>query len=305
MRLAVSNQPATATHVHKSVIAFALLLASGVWSATPAFAQATDTAGTTAAMDHSDMPPMQGGDAPVDARNPDSYANGFERGSGKYALPGQPRLQLDDEHSFSTLWVNRLERVWKRGDDATSYDLQSRIGRDVNALGIKAEGEVEGSRLDDSRTEVYWSHAVAPYWDTQVGVRHDGGAGPNRVWLALGVQGLAPYWFELGATGYVRNGGHLALRLEAEYDWLLTSKVSLQPSTELSFYSKDDPDQGVGKGLSSINAALRLRYEVTRQVMPYVGVEWQRSFGRTTDILQTSGESPSQTHWVMGISFWF
>ncbi|HQQ71994.1 MAG TPA: copper resistance protein B [Alicycliphilus sp.] len=256
-------------------------------------------------MDQGSMP-MQGGSPPADARDPNGYSDGFVRGSGKYSLAGVPPLRLDDQRSFANLKVNRLERAWARhGEDATTYDLQARIGRDFDHLVIKAEGDVAKGKLHDSRTELLWGHAIAAYWDTQLGVRLDHGAGKDRQWLAAGVQGLAPYWFELDATAYLGSGGRSALRLEGSYDLLLTQKLVLQPRTEWNFYGKSDPANAIGSGLANASAGLRLRYEVTRQIAPYVGVEWQHSFGRTRDFVRAAGDRASQTRWVAGVSFWF
>lgn len=258
-----------------------------------------------AGMDHGDMQ-MQGGSPPADARDPHGYSDGFERGSGKYSLPGVPRLQLDDRMSFASLRINRLERAWARhGENATTYDLQARIGRDLDHLIVKSEGDIAQGRLQDSRTELLWGHATSAYWNTQLGVRFDHGAGQDRQWLAFGVQGLAPYWFELDATAYLGSSGRTALRLEASYDWLLTRKLVLQPHTEWNFYGKSDPANDIGSGLSSASAGLRMRYEITLQIAPYVGVEWQHSFGRTGDFVRASGGRTTQTRWVVGMNFWF
>lgn len=261
--------------------------------------------GSMVGMDHGNMQ-MQGGSPPADARNPNGYSDGFERGSGKYSLTGVPRLQLGDQMSFANLKVNRLERAWARhGENATTYDLQARIGRDFNHLVVKAEGDVAKGKLQDSRTELLWGHAISAYWDSQLGVRLDHGTGKDRQWLAAGVQGLAPYWFEIDATAYVASGGRTALRLEGSYDLLLTQKLVLQPRTEWNFYGKNDPVNAIGSGLANASAGLRLRYEITRQIAPYVGVEWQHSFGRTGDFVRASGGRASQTRWVAGVSFWF
>ncbi len=256
-------------------------------------------------MDHGDMK-MQGGAAPADARDPHAYADGLVRGAGAYAVPGVPALSLADEHRFGTLLVERLERTYTRGgDNATAYDLQAWFGRDFDKVVVKAEGNVASSKLQDARTELLWGHAVAPYWDTQLGVRYDTGTGPDRGWLAFGVQGLAPYWFDVEATAYVGSGGRTALRLAASYDLLLTQKLILQPRGEMQFYGKDDPAREIGSGLSNATLGLRLRYEFSRQFAPYIGVERSGSFGKTADLLRVAGERTQQTRWIVGVRFWF
>ena len=146
---------------------------------------------------------------------------------------------------------------------------------------------------------------MAAYWDTQLGVRHDGGEGPSRSWLAFGVQGLAPYWFEVDAAVYVGDAGRTALRLEAEYELLLTQKLILQPRVEANLYGKRDAERGLGAGLSDLTAGVRLRYEIRREFAPYVGIEWAGKFGRTADYAQAAGEDAKETRFVAGLRFWY
>ena len=258
-------------------------------------------------MDHAASPqPMQGGRPPPDARDPDAYADGFTRGSGPYSLPGVAPLHLHDQHPFASLRVDRLERaVARHGPDATALEGELRVTRGAHQALIKFEGDAARGRLHDARTELLWGYAVAPFWDTQLGLRIDGGQGPARTWLAFGVEGTAPYHIDTRATAYLGQGGRAALRLALSYDAYLAQKLVLQPRTEWTLNSRDDAARGVGRGLSSAIAGLRLRYEITPQIAPYVGVEWQRGFGRTADLLRAGGERAGTTRWVAGVSFWF
>ncbi|MDR3002949.1 MAG: copper resistance protein B [Acidovorax sp.] len=258
-----------------------------------------------AAVDHGQMQ-MQGGSAPADARDPHAYSNGLKLGQGDYAVPGVPRLALADEHRFASLRGESLERGFARkGDDSTSYSLQGWYGTTYDRLVVKAEGSWAQSKLQESRTELLWGHALDAYWDTQLGVRMDTGEGPNRQWLAFGVQGLAPYWFELDATAYLGSGGRTALRLEASYELLLTQRLILEPKVELHFYGKDDPARHMGSGLAEGSAGLRLRYEFSRQFAPYIGIERAGSFGKTADYVRAGGGQARQTRAVAGLRFWF
>ncbi len=270
--------------------------------------EATPKASPAAApMDHGDMEMnMQGGSPPPDARDPNAYSGGYSIGSGPYSLPGVPRISFGDEHTFVSLLMDRLEGVETRGGSSGgAYEGRLRIGRDYNALVIKAEGEFAKGKLEESRTEALYSRSIATYWDAQVGGRYDAGTGPNRGWLAFGVQGLAPYWFEIDATAYVGEKGRTALRLGAEYELLITQRLVVQPRIEANFYGKDDPALDIGSGLSDATAGLRLRYEFSRQFAPYVGVERAARFGKTADMLRAAGENVHETRWVAGVRFWF
>jgi len=264
----------------------------------------TETAGEMPGMDHGEMN-MQGGSAPPDARDPHAYSGGYTLDSGKYALPGPRQLRLADEQNFGSLLVDRLERVDTRDGNATAYDAQAWFGRDYDRLVVKAEGDYGQGKMQEARTELLWGHAIATFWDTQLGARYDSGVGPDRSWLALGVQGLAPYWFNVEATAYVGDAGRTALRLEVEYELLLTQRLILQPRLDLNAYGKSDEALGIGSGLSDGAAGLRLRYEFTRQFAPYVGVERAGKFGKTADLARIAGEKTDETRWVAGVRFWF
>lgn len=257
-----------------------------------------------AGMDHGDMK-MQGGSAPADARDPHAYAGGRTLTTGPYLVGKERLLRLGDEQSTGFFLADRLEAQRSDGQTNGAYEFLARYGRDYDRLVVKAEGEVVSGKLEESRTEAFWSHAITGYWDTQLGLRHDTGPGPNRDWLAFGIEGLAPYWFEVDATAYLGEGGRSALRLSAEYELILTQKLILQPRVELAAYGQSDPANDIGTGLSSLNAGVRLRYEFTRQFAPYIGVEWTGSYGETADIARANGRPTRDTRVVAGVRFWF
>ena len=242
---------------------------------------------------------MQGGAAPPDARDPDAYSDGYDFGpmSGSHMMEG--------EHHFYSLLVDRLERVRTSDNSLTAYDLRAWYGGTYDRAVLKAEGERDGGELQHARTELLWGHAVATYWDTQLGVRYDGGTEPSRNWLAFGVQGLAPYWFELEATGYVGEQGRTALRFAAEYELLLTQKLILQPRFEAHVYGRHDPERALGSGLSDAVVGVRLRYEIRREFAPYVGVERAEKYGGTADFARAAGQNTGDTRLVAGLRFWF
>ena len=236
-------------------------------------------------------------------RDPHAYADGYVRGSGPYALT---RYHLGDEHPYATLLLDRLD--WGKaasGKPNLQFDGQWSWGSSYNRLLLQSEGHAEQGKLQEARNEVLWSHAIAPFWDSQLGLRLDKNAGADRQWLAFGVQGLAPYWFEVHAKAYLGNGGRSALRLGADYDLALSQKWFLQPAIETNFYGKSDAVNGLGSGLSSASASLRLRYEGQREVAPYLGVERQQTFGATADMARSAGQKTGQTRWFAGLRIWF
>lgn len=263
----------------------------------PASAQAggAPTKGTMPGMR---MGPMQGGEAPPDARDPDIYAEGSRHAN----LPGNA---MADTTKFGRFLIDNLEVAGGDGEHGQNLDAEAWYGGDYDKLWLKAEGERRGGQLESMRTEALWDHALAPFWSTQFGVRHDTGGGPSRNWLALGIQGLAPYWFETEAVAYWRPGGHVALRFDVSYELLFTQRLALEPQLEASLYSRDDRERGLGSGLSDLQLALRLRYDIRRQFAPYVGVTWSRKFGDTARYAEQGGGRRRTVQAVAGVRIWF
>ncbi|WMS91999.1 MULTISPECIES: copper resistance protein B [unclassified Pseudoalteromonas] len=256
-----------------------------------------------AQMNSAKMQP-QGGSAPKDARDPHAYSAGTTLTEGPYALEGNERLTLADEHPFYALLGDRLE--YNEQANAGVFDLQAWYGTTFDRLVIKTEGDFSEGSIGENQTDILWGHAVSAYWDTQAGVRLDyNKEGENRQWLAFGLQGLAPYWFELDMTAYVGERGNTAFTLEAEYELLLTQKLIIQPRAEITLYGKNDKQNELGSGLSSSAIGFRVRYEFTRQFAPYIGVEWSNKFGNTADYATSRGQSSNNTAFVAGIKFWF
>lgn len=275
--------------------ALALSLGSA-WAQDPALP--AKTSGGHEAMPGMDHGAMQGGSPPPDARDPHAYAAGHDFGP-------IPRPRMGDEDNFYSILLDRLETARTRDNSFTAYDLQAWFGRDYNRLVLKGEGEIDGGRLQDAHTDLLWGHAVAAYWDAQLGVRYDSGVGPDRGWLAFGVEGLAPYWFNVEAAGYVGEQGRTAFRFRTEYELLLTQKLILQPRLEANFYGKRDPEKELGSGLSDYSLGVRLRYEIRRGFAPYMGVERFSLSGGTADHARAAGGDVKETRFIVGLHFWY
>ncbi len=267
----------------------------GTGKAPPPEETAKSDTGKGGDMDHG---AMQDDSLPPDSRDPHAYSGGYDFGPIS-------RPRMGDEENFATVLVDQLESVRTRDNTATAYELQAWIGRDYDRVVLKAEGVVDDGKFEEARTELLWGHAVAAFWDMQLGVRYDSGENPDRKWMVFGIQGPAPYWFEVDATVYVGEERHSALRLDVEYELLLTQRLILQPKIETNFYGKSDAARGLGSGLSEASVALRLRYEIRREFAPYVGIEWARKFGGTADFTRAADNDTQETRLVAGVRFWF
>ena len=211
---------------------------------------------------------------------------------------------VEDQAVYAHAILNQLEGRFGPGD-SFRWSGEAWAGTDADRLWLKSEGRVSKGAVEDGQHELLYSRPVSTYFDLQGGIRYDIDSLPGRGWAALGVQGLAPYFFEVSATAYASDSGHYAARLEGSYDLLLTQRLILRPQAELNFYSKDDPSRGIGSGFSDLDAGLRLRYEFSRKFPPYIGVSWERKAGGTADFARQAGEDPEKVSFVTGIRLWF
>lgn len=203
--------------------------------------------------------------------------------------------------------ADRLEYKTNEGDALTTWDGQGWYGSDLNKFWVKTEGEFNNDNklFEEAEIQALYSRAISSFWDVQVGLRYDIKPNPIRSFAVFGVQGIAPYWFEINAAGFISDEGNFSIRLEAEYELLITQRLILQPRVEFNLALQDDTDIDVGSGLNTIEAGLRLRYEVKREFAPYVGISWNRAFSDTADLLKASGNKTEQLSFVAGITFWF
>lgn len=205
------------------------------------------------------------------------------------------------------LQSDRLEYRSNEGSPVLLWDAQGWYGGDLRKLWIKTEGEYleDESRFEEAELQALYSRAISPYFDLQAGIRHDFEPDPATAYAVVGVQGLAPYWFEIDAAAFLSEDGDVSARIEAEYEWLLTQRLILQPRTELNLSLDDVEALGVGSGLSTAELGLRLRYEIKREIAPYIGISWSRAVGDTADFARAEGEDVDSLSFVAGLRMWF
>jgi copper resistance protein B len=251
-------------------------------------------------MDHSAMKDMPM--APIEPITPIPVLTDADRAA---AMPPPRNHPVHDNSIQSYLLFDRLE-AWNDGKGTgLEWEGRSWIGTDLNRLWLRSEGERVGGRTHGADLEVLFGHSVSPWWDVVTGIRHDFTSGASQDFAAIGVLGLAPYKFEVAATAYLGVSGQTAARVEIEYETLLTNRLILQPLLEVNAYGKDDARRGIGSGLGTVEAGLRLRYEITRQFAPYIGIVRARAFGGTADFRRQEGEDVADTRFVAGLRIWF
>ncbi|GAA0304546.1 copper resistance protein B [Sphingomonas oligophenolica] len=296
-----------------------LIAALLLGAASPAWAQQNEHAmpgpapmnGSAAMPDHGAMGPMAAtGPAMKETPPPPEAGSGPARAAdsiwGAEAMR-RSRAELTHMHGGASLhWfqADRFEYRGRAGKDGYLWDAQGYVGGDLDKLWVKSEGEGRfGQPTERAEVQALWSHAVAPFFDLQAGVRQDL-AGPRRTHAVIGIQGLAPGMFEIDAAAFLSHRGDLTARAEVELDQRITQRLILQPRVELNLSAQDIPRLQIGAGLDRAELGVRLRYEIVREFAPYVGIEQEWRAGRSADYAHAAGDGASSTNIVMGVRFW-
>jgi len=285
----------------KTALAFALAL-----MATPAAGQEMDHSQHAAAARDAETPAEdpEVGSAPPPAVPADHSADSYfppER-------MAQARGVLVQEGRFSTLAlkIDELEYRAVNGRDGYGWAGEAWYGGDIDRLVVSSEGEGEtGHAPERAELRALWRRALDPWWNVEIGARHDFRPDPERTYAVVGIEGLAPYWFEVEGQLFVSNKGDVHLRAGANYDQRITQRLIVQPQVELNAALQDVPEIGIAAGLERLELGARLRYEITPQFAPYLGVHWERKLGGTADLTRAAGEKPSAVSAVFGIRAWF
>lgn len=211
----------------------------------------------------------------------------------------------DDDPIVTKVMINQLETRITNGDDPLVLEAKAWIGKDLNKLVVKVDAEQVKNNVHELELQALYSRAIDPYWDFQIGVRQDQKPTPTKNWLALGFEGVAPYWFEIDSTLFIGESNQVGLRFTAEYEWMITQRWVLSPEVEFNLHSKDEEARGVGSGLSNTQVGLRLRYEIKREFAPYIGINWIKKYGNTATFAKNDGENAESSQIVAGVRMWF
>lgn len=208
---------------------------------------------------------------------------------------------------FAHALFDQLEERTDGSNSEFRWDGEGWIGTDMSRVWFKSEGFANSDDVSDADVEALYDHPLPRlrYFDGQVGLREDVGSGPHRTWLALGIEGLAPGFFEFEPTLYIRDGGHIVGRITGSYDLLITQRLIAQPELEMEFYGKNDPQRRLGTGLSDVDVGLRLRYEISRKFAPYFGFTYTREYGGTAAFVRQVGDSIAAPRFVFGLRVWY
>jgi copper resistance protein B len=212
---------------------------------------------------------------------------------------------MDDDPVIGMVLLDEFEWQNASPDDALAWNVSGWLGRDTGRLLFRSEGDLSDGDVEELRAELLWSKPIAAWWDLVGGLRQDAGPGPGRSYGLIGLQGLAPYRVHVEADLYAGERGQVGARFESAYKLLLTNRLILVPRAELQAFGKDDAATRTGSGLSQLELGLRLRYEIRRELAPYVGVEWTGHYGDTADFAREDREAVRDARFVAGIRVWF
>lgn len=245
------------------------------------------------------------GNAPAPAPPTDHAADAFH----DPAELAMSRAEMANEMSggiYHKVMFNLAEYQAHKGADSYRWEGEAWFGGDINRFVVKSEGRGDfRGKTGEAEVQALYSRAIGPYFNLQGGVRHDIRPSPSRTYATIGIEGLAPYMFEVGAALFVSDKGDVLARLEGTYDQRITQRLILQPRAELNFAAQDIRATGTGAGLSDIELGLRLRYEISREFAPYIGVSYDSKIGNSAKYARLNGERVSAASMVLGVRIWF
>jgi copper resistance protein B len=194
-----------------------------------------------------------------------------------------------------------LEVDWDKQDQQDNYtfDGQWLYGSDYDKLAVLTQGDLIGNDLENSEIQFLYSKYIATFWDARFGIRQE--IKPeSETSLVIGIEGLAPYWFDVGSSLYVSENGDVSVEIELAYEVQLTQQMVIQFYTNADFNAYSDQTNNVGSGLAEADYGAQLRYEFNRHIAVYLDLNKTNAFGDSKSYLELAGEDYSETALRLG-----
>ena len=249
-----------------------------------------------------DLPPGNAPPPPVPVANAaDAFFGTEAMEMGRHHL-----IEFHGGQKLFQVLANIAEYRAVDGADGFGWDAEGWYGGDINRFWFKTEGQGSfGEGVESAELQALYSHAIDPYFNVQAGIRYDFEPNPSRVYATVQLEGLAPSFFDVEAALFLSNKGELMARMSGYYDQRITQRLILQPRLEFDLAAQDSREIDVGAGLTEAQVGLRLRYEIAREFAPYIGVQYERSFGRTARYLREAGDDAGVFQFLVGVRTWF
>ena len=216
-------------------------------------------------------------------------------------VPYYEAMTFPDQQLFGSLRFDKLE--WNGPGSSARWDMEAFVGGDYDKIFLKSEGFYDGraKKLEEGQVQLLYSRLISYYFDAQFGVRQDFSAKSNRTYATIGVEGLAPGFIEIDADAFISQRGEVSAQITAFHDVLITNRLILQPRIDLKLQAQRVPDLDLGSGFTDVELGARLRYEITRNIAPYIGVNWERKLGETASIARAKGDPIDNLFFVGGV----
>ena len=214
------------------------------------------------------------------------------------------------DHGGQIYQSTELSNKWlvdESGKGIWLGQLESWIGTDENKLFIQLNVEKEESEKSSYDNKFMYSRAMADFWDIQAGIRYTYDAShedeKSQTYAAFGLNGLAPYFFDTDVYAFIGKDKQVLLSIESDRDVLLTQKLIMKPYFDAQFVLNDESKYAKKSGLSELHFGLETRYEITKNIKPYIDV----SYGYEKGDKQTNwqDESDSEKSWLYGVGVQF
>lgn len=216
------------------------------------------------------------------------------------------------EHGGQIYQSTTLESRWLRNEDGEGTlksELETRIGTDENKLFIKLHSDKAESHRAETEAKMLYSRMISDFWDAQAGIQYRNDPNrevdENQLDAIVGFHGMAPYFFETDAYLYAGQDQQWRFSLETERDLLLTQKLILKPYLDVDVVFSDDSKYAQKTGLSRVATGLETRYEISKQIMPFIDVSYEYQKGNEETTWQQRTDSEQGWLYGAGIRFKF
>ena len=202
---------------------------------------------------------------------------------------------------FYGFQAEQAEIRFNNGEEVLAWDFDLTIGKDELKFVWRSEAEysLDEDEFETLENQLRLATPISPFFDAVAGIRFDTPEGNDRVDGVIGIHGLAQQWIEVDADLFVSDDP--SIRLEAEYEGLITQRITFTPSIEVEIPLTDDASRDFGDFAPIFEIGARLSYDlIDRAVSPYIGVHYEFATGESGRRAQAGGGKKDEFFFVAG-----